>query len=430
MGGDPTLKALVYCYGNRGDVQPYLALAYALNLAGHKAVLAAPRLFAPLAAEYGVEFAPLDDGAVRIRSRADIRRLQVNSDRPSAESDRQRASIRKEMVPLYSAVLEDMWRAAAGGADLVVHSHAFREAVPQIAERLGVPHVLGALYPNFVVSRDYPSFGQLSSVFSDRTDHSRTDVRSFLGPEVIEALASWRAHTLGLPPRDGSLDFRYRADGTPTPVLHSFSPHILKPGSDWPDSVHTAGFWHLPPAPGWQPPERLLRFLEDGERPVFFGFGSAVGTEPEHTARLVLDAIAQTGYRAVVVAGWGALDIGHAPENVLALDEAPYPWLLPRTRAAVNSGSLGAHNAALTAGVPQVVCPFEVNQLMWGDHLHRLGVAPPPLKQRELTADALAAAVRTAAEDPVMAATAAGLGRLLGEEDGAASAVTFLEGVL
>lgn len=29
-----------------------------------------------------------------------------------------------------------------------------------------------------------------------------------------------------------------------------------------------------------------------------------------------------------------------------------------------------------------------------------------------------------------MAATATGLGRLLGEEDGAASAVTFLEGVL
>ncbi|MFH8568027.1 glycosyltransferase [Streptomyces sp. NPDC017993] len=423
------MKALVYCYGNRGDVQPYLALCRALDLAGHKAVLAAPRLFAPLAAEYGVEFAALDDGAVRIRSRADIRQLQVNSDRPSAESDRQRASIRQEMLPLYSAVLRDMWEAAADGADIVIHSHAFREAVPQIAEKLGVPHVLGALYPNFVVSRDYPSFGHLSAVFSDHEDHSRTDVRTFLGPEVIEAVVHWREHTLGLPPREGFLDFRHGADGTPTPVLHSFSPHVLPPGSDWPDSVHTDGFWHLPPAPGWQPPERLVRFLDEGDRPVFLGFGSAVGTDPEHTRRLVLDAVGQTGYRAVIVAGWGALDIDNPPENVLVLDEVPYQWLLPRVRVAVNSGSLGAHNAALTAGVPQVICPFEVNQMMWGDHLHRLGVAPAPLKQRELTAQALAAALRTAATDPAMTAAAARLGRLLGREDGAASAVTFLEGI-
>ncbi|MFI8238606.1 glycosyltransferase [Streptomyces sp. NPDC085866] len=421
------MKVLVYCYGNRGDVQPYLALAYALRSAGHEAVLAAPRLFAPLADQYGVPFAPLDDAAVTVRSRADIRRLQEHSDRPTARIEEQRREVRRQMVPHYAAVLRDLWEAAACGPDVIVHSHAFREVIPQIAERLKVPHVLGSLYPNFVVSRDYPAFGMLSDVFSDKEDTSRTDVRTYLPPAVIDVVDQWRGDTLGLPPREGYLDFRFSADGAPAPVLHSFSPHVLTPGSDWPDSVHTDGFWHLPPPPNWQPPDRLLRFLEEGEKPVLIGFGSALGTDPERTTALVLDAVRESDERAVIVAGWGGLDVGSAPDGVLALDEVPYGWLLPRVRVAVNSGSLGAHNAALSAGVPQVVCPFEVNQLMWGEHLHRLGVAPAPLKQRELTSSALARAIRTAATDPAIAAAAAELGERLRAEDGAASAVRFLE---
>ncbi|MFJ5974389.1 glycosyltransferase [Streptomyces sp. NPDC093060] len=425
------MKALIYSYGTRGDIQPYLALAHALNRAGHEAVLAAPRLFAPLAAQYGVGFAPLDDTAVTVRSRADIRHLQAHSDRPTAEIEEQRRAVRQEMVPHYAAVLADMWAAARdfgpGGPDVIVHSHAFREAIPQIAEKLNVPHALGALYPNFVVSRDYPAFGLLSDIFSGREDDSRVDVRNFLPPAVIEVVDRWRADTLGLPPREGHLDFRFRVDGTPTPVLHGFSPHVIPVASDWPDSVHTDGFWHLPEPPGWQPPSRLVRFLEEGEKPVFIGFGSAVGTAPERTTSLVLDAVRESGHRAVVVAGWGGLDVDGGGSDVLALEDVPYGWLMPRVRLAVNSGSPGAHNAALSAGIPQVTCPYEVNQLMWGEHLHRLGVAPPPLKQRELTASGLAEAIRTAATDPALGAAAARLGEVLAAEDGAASAVKFLE---
>ncbi|MDX2547089.1 glycosyltransferase [Streptomyces sp. WI04-05B] len=422
------MKALIYSYGTRGDIQPYLALAYAMQRAGHEAVLAAPRLFAALAAEYGVAFAPLDDAAVTVRSRADIRHLQAHSDRPTEQIEEQRRAVRQEMVPHYATVLDDLWAVAREhGPDLIVHSHAFREAIPQIAEKLGVPHVLGALYPNFVVSHDYPAFGLLSDIFSGRQDQSRIDVRTFLPPQVIDVVDRWRAETLGLPPREGRLDFRFGADGTPTPVVHGFSPHVIPEGSDWPDTVHTDGFWHLPEPLGWEPPARLVRFLEAGEKPVFIGFGSAVGTDPERTTSLVLDAVRESGFRAVVVAGWGGLSADEARGDVLAIEDVPYGWLMPQVRLAVNSGSPGAHNAALSAGIPQVTCPYEVNQLMWGEHLHRLGVAPPPLHQRELTASGLAAAIVIAATDPALRKAAARLGGLLSAEDGAASAVKFLE---
>ncbi|WP_440899199.1 glycosyltransferase, partial [Actinosynnema sp.] len=56
------MRTLIYAWGSRGDVQPYLALARALNRAGHDAVLAGPERFAGVAQEHGVEFHPRDQG--------------------------------------------------------------------------------------------------------------------------------------------------------------------------------------------------------------------------------------------------------------------------------------------------------------------------------------------------------------------------------
>ncbi|MFD8863995.1 glycosyltransferase [Streptomyces sp. NPDC059590] len=423
------MKALVYCHGSRGDVEPYLALAYALNQAGHTAVLAAPAVFAPFAAAYGVEFAPLDDWAVTLWRRPEIRQLRWTSDQRTPETEAKRAAIRKEATDRYPVLLRDMWEAAAGhadGLDVIIHSQASREQIAQIAERLGVPNVLAVLYPNFVVSRDYPAFGRISEVFSDREDLRGTDPRTYISPELIGMIAHWRTETLGLPPREGFLDFRHRADGSPTPVLHIFSPQVLAPAADWPDWVHTHGFWHLPPAPGWQPPGDLVRFLGAGDTPLFIGYGSTLSPDPRANARTVLSALRETGHRAVVVEGWGGIEVTDAPDQVMVVKDVPYAWLLPRVRAAVHAGGPGTYNAALLAGVPQVICALETSQRMWGDHLHRLGVAPAPMMQRELTAEGLAAAVREAVTDPRITAAAARMGEALRAEDGPGAAVKVL----
>ncbi|MGH3505025.1 MAG: glycosyltransferase, partial [Nocardioidaceae bacterium] len=55
------MKALIVAHGTRGDVQPYAALAHALQACGHLTVLAAPAGSVSLAAPYDIPFAPLDD---------------------------------------------------------------------------------------------------------------------------------------------------------------------------------------------------------------------------------------------------------------------------------------------------------------------------------------------------------------------------------
>ncbi|MFH8568026.1 glycosyltransferase [Streptomyces sp. NPDC017993] len=422
------MKALIYSHGSRGDMQPYLALAYALNQEGHSATLVGPRMYGSWVKEYGVDFAPVNDEGVKLHSRPDVREILVNNEKSTDAHQAARERIFNEVFPtLYPVMLKEMWDAASGGADIVIHSHSSRQAVHQIAEKLGVPHVLASLYPHFVASRRYPAqVGTFEARPDNLEQHARANDNPIKGP-LADLFARWRTDVLGLAPREGFLDNRYRADGTAAPVLHGFSPHVVEPAPDWPEWVHTTGFWMLPGKPGWRPSERLLRFLDDGEKPLFIGFGSHLGIDPETTGRAVVEALGRTGLRAVVVTGWGGVVIPDPPENILIEEEIPYDWLFPRVRAAVHPGGTGTHNAALKAGIPQVICPFQKEGLMWANHLYELGVAPAPVKHRELTADKLAAAIDRATTDPDIARSVARLAEKTAPENGAAHAVRVLE---
>jgi sterol 3beta-glucosyltransferase len=419
------LKVLVYVAdGSRGDIQPYLALAYGLNRAGHTAVLVGPRLYGSFAETYGVPFAPLNDELVRLQSRPDIRELYLHNDDPAVQRRLQESTT--ALFPrVFPLMLGEMWDVAADGADVIVYSPSSRQVVHQIAERLGVPHVLASLYPHYVVSREYSPGPGLRPTVTNLEDHARAN--GPLAPPISDWVSAWRSDVLGLPPRDGSTDFRTDAHGNPTPVLHSFSPHVLKPASDWPDWVHTTGFWTLPHHPDWQPPAELVEFLGDGTTPISVGFGSMFGGDPEKTGELVVEAVHKAGERAVVVEGWGGVRISDPPENIMVVEDVPYDWLFPRVRAAVHAGGVGTYNAALAAGIPQMACPFHNEQQMWADHVHGLGVSPAPVKFRELTGEALASAIVTTTTDGGIARNAERLAERLSTENALEAAVRVLE---
>ncbi|MEV1001272.1 hypothetical protein [Nonomuraea sp. NPDC050202] len=99
-----------------------------------------------------------------------------------------------------------------------------------------------------------------------------------------------RAERLKLPRRRGRHDFLRRPDGGPATVLQGFSAHVLPDGLDYPPWVHTTGFWSLPAPPGWTPSPELASFLAAGDRPVYIGFGSMAGNDPERVGRVVAEA--------------------------------------------------------------------------------------------------------------------------------------------
>ncbi|WP_066939616.1 glycosyltransferase [Microtetraspora fusca] len=395
------MRPLLITVGSRGDVQPYLALARGLLAAGHRPLLAAPRRFEALVAGHGVEFAPLNDEMLTLRD--------------SAKGQGVRAAITaaRSVKPMLRRLLDDQATLAAGRADVVIH-HPKSLGGPYIAEKLGVPAVAGLLLPLYLPTSAFSS--PILPVRVPRAlNRASWRITSAVEMPYRSAVRAWRSAALGL---EGGLRTvtSLVAEGG---VLHAWSPHVLPAPDDWPAAAHPTGFWTLPPDDGWTPPERLVRFLDEGEPPVYVGFGSSVGDDPEALAATVVEAVRLSGRRAVLATGWGALRPGAETDGVMVIEEAPHDWLLPRVAAAVHHGGVGTVAAAVRAGVPQIVRPFMGDQPFWAARLHRLGVAPAPLAGR-LTAEHLAAAIESAAR---LAPAARVLAGRVAAEDGVATAV-------
>jgi len=250
---------------------------------------------------------------------------------------------------------------------------------------------------------------------------------------VLEQVVWWtygkvinrfRRETLGLPPQTAREN---AADWQSLPVLLGYSPSVVPPPADWPSNVHTTGYWFLDDDAGWTPPARLLDFLAAGEPPVCIGFGSMGGRERGAWQRLLMEAIAKSGRRAIMLAGWAGLAGGDLPDSVLELEAAPHGWLFPRMAAVVHHGGAGTTAAAFRASVPQVVVPHLADQPFWGKRVQRLGVGPRPIPRPKLTLNNLSAAMRAAATDAGMQRRAADLSELVRGEDGVSAAVGLIE---
>ncbi|MEU8038600.1 glycosyltransferase [Streptosporangium sp. NPDC049078] len=416
------MKVLILTHGTRGDVQPYAALALALQNAGHHAVLAAPAASASLAEPHNLPFAPVHDGPNTLLDAPHIRQA-IETNYRGLAGKKVALQVMRASKPLMARVFTDMVTVAQAGADLVVHG----PSIPghRIAEALGVPAVAALLQPVWVPTA---SFANPMIPLPLPRALNRASYMPFR--MMLRSFGAVADKMLDLPRRRGRHDFLRRPDGGPATVLHGFSRHLLPPGTDYPAWVHTTGFWFLPAASTWRPPEDLAAFLAAGAPPVYIGFGSMAGTDPHRIGRVVTDAIRLTGMRAVLVSGWGGIAVDDLPartEEVFVLDQAPHDWLFPRMAVIVHHGGSGTTGAALASGRPQVICPFVADQPFWAARAHAAGVASAPLPQRHLTAQGLAAAIRQATGEETMARRAGQLADAIRGEDGTKSAITVLE---
>ena len=415
------MKVLVLAHGTRGDVQPYAALALALQQAGHTAVLAAPAASASLVMPYGLQFVPVHDGPNTLVDDPQILEA-IETNYRGLRGKRVAFEVMRRSKPLMARVFADMVAATPGGTDIVVHA----PGIPghRIAEAIGVPAVPAAMQPGWVPT------GAFRNPMLPVPIPRALNRASYLPIKLmLRSFGAVADPALDLPRRRGRHDILRRPDGGPATVLQAFSRELLPGELDYPPEVHTTGFWFLPAPPDWTPPAHLTEFLEAGEPPVYIGFGSMAGADPRRVGSIVTEAIALAHVRAVVVAGWGGIRLDELSDRVLQLDEVPHDWLFPRMGAIVHHGGSGTTAAALAAGRPQVICPFVADQPFWAARAHAAGVAPPPQPQRRLTAAGLAEAIRQAVTDRRMADQAERMGARVRAEDGVRTAVRVLETV-
>ncbi|QDV36180.1 glycosyltransferase [Tautonia plasticadhaerens] len=411
------MKITILTVGTMGDLRPFVALAVGLKRAGHEVTVATGTDFEGFVVQHGLAYAPL---------RADFLEL-VKSDQGKAilrgsplETLR---AMRTTIPPLVRRILDDAWEACRGSECLIYHPKSIGGR--DIAMALGIPAFVGLYLPMLVPTRSFPNPILPARSLGGSLNRLSYSLTRFMTLPFLGVINRWRQEVLGLPPRSRFED-ELRRDGEPIPVLYAFSPSVIEPPDDWPESVHVNGFWSLEES-GYEPPSELASFLESGPPPVYVGFGSMASQCPEEVTRLVVEALGRSGQRGILATGWGGLGGVEASDDILVVDSVPHDWLFPRTAAVVHHGGAGTTAAGLGAGRPTGICPFFGDQPYWGRVVSGVGVGPEPIPQKRLTADRLAGAIRQATGDMEMRTRAQRLGERMRSEDGVGRAVEVIE---
>ena len=330
------MRICILTVGTRGDVQPYVALGTALRAAGHEVKLATLGRFEALVRAYGLEFALFEESPLSFLERVIA----------SGGSFLRRAYETKGILDsMMERLLADALRFAQE-ADLIITSNLLIYPGYQLSKLLSVPSI-GTLLAPYLRTRVFPN----PAFCSGR--HSLTGPGNLLTYDIFNE-AVWQLYRGSMNRHQRRFGFRPLPRwGTARqmlrdhyPFLCAYSPSIVPRPTDWSDDIHVTGYWFLDAPTHWEPPAALQAFLDAGPPPVYIGFGSMTSADPVGVARLIVEALEQSGQRGVVQNDSLGISQVDASDEVLLLNSTPHDWLFPQMAAVVHHGGAGTAAAA------------------------------------------------------------------------------------
>jgi sterol 3beta-glucosyltransferase len=403
--------------GSRGDVQPYVALGKGLKDAGYAVRLLASENFESLATEAGLAFASTGVSIEQIAQSDEWRAVLESGNfitilgKMQSEMKRHAASSARLMPPLLQ------------GSDLIVTGMAGL-GLHGMTDLYKIPIIRTYVFP-FTPTSEFatPLVPKLPFKALNRLSWHLTHQMFWQNSNAID---SELRKIVGLPKGSFWGPFA-EMERRRTPMLYGYSRHVLPRPHDWAAHHQVTGYWFLDAADDWTPPAELVSFLNAGAPPVYIGFGSMGSRNPEEAGQIALEALARSGQRGVLAAGWGGLQAKDVPDTVHIISSLPHSWLFPHMAAVVHHGGAGTTAAGLRAGVPSIIVPFMGDQPFWGERVRVLGVGTAPIPRKQLTADKLTQAITAAVTDREMRQRASVLGERIREEDGIGQAVRLIE---
>jgi rhamnosyltransferase subunit B len=404
-------RILITTWGSLGDLHPYVALALGLQSRGHEAILATGECYRRKIEALDIGFRAVRPDCAWVADPVVMRRL----------THPRWGIIRAVQVPLMS--LRESYEdtlAAAEGTDLLVSNMA-AYATGIVAEKTGIPWVSAMHIPTgFFSAYDPP----LIPGFPGFSKGLRGLGPNFWGPfgRSINSVASVLARPwhrlrkeIGLPLARG---FNPLTESH-SPKLHLalFSKWLADKQLDWPAQTVVTGFPWFDTDGDAGLPEKLARFLDDGEPPLVFTLGTAVvadaGPFYHHSAM----AAKLMGRRAILLVMNPRVLLPELPDGVVAFDYAPFSLLFPRSAAIVHHGGIGATGQAMRSGRPSLIMPCAWDQPDNAERAARLGIARTIARNRY---DPLrvSAELRLLLDDPAYSRRAAEIATKVRQEEG------------
>lgn len=268
------MRITIFAVGSRGDIQPCILLGRALQQAGFNILIAAPENFNQFVQEYDLRFHPLHGDVQQIMASETGRGFMETGGSNPIRSIR---AMRTMIGPVVMRMVEDAYT-ACHGADAIICLGVVSAFAQSIADALSIPilHIEPApllptkafAAPSWPIQRN---LGGLHNFIS--------------GMAMLQVIWLWyRPYVNEFRRRLGLSTFTagafYRRLRS-TPMLSAYSPNIIPHPPDWPDTFHVAGYFFPDAYSKWQPSAALKVFLEAGDPPVYIGFGSMAGRNPE-----------------------------------------------------------------------------------------------------------------------------------------------------
>ncbi len=178
------------------------------------------------------------------------------------------------------------------------------------------------------------------------------------------------------------------------PHTYLWSSVFIPRPMDWGEHIDVAGY-AMNNDPSYSPPQALAKFLDEGETPIYVGFGSSKLPHADELTTTIFEGINKAGVRAVFCKGWSSL--GSASQdlkNIYVVDDVPHEWLFSRVSAVVYHGGAGTTSMALKHGRPAVVVSIYGDSAFWGSRIASAKVGIAPIAYKDLTADRLADAIK------------------------------------
>lgn len=385
------MKIILMTCGSRGDVQPMAAICLALQKEGHQVTLIGPPDKAQWAEDEGCTYIPFGWDVTEFIE-------QVDNVHHVSNAFKFMAFVRRS-CKLQLSRLPGLIK----GTDIVAASSLMFGA-STAAQQLGIPYRYIVFSTQLLPSQHHPFpifssqswplwMNSLSWKLADTIDlfnftHLLNRHRKQIGLNMVHN--AWD-HILGDRP------------------IAACDPQIVGIPEDVKKTVVQTGYPHLPVK--GHLPKQLQRFIEEGTRPVFAGFGSMPSGDQKKQIRLLVETAGHLNRRIIILAPWQKNPAEQPEKDVFFIRHVPHALLFPAMSAIIHHGGAGTTAVSAMSGVPQIIVPHILDQYYHGYRIYQSGLGPCPVPRSRLTSRALIRAVEKALHDPGIKRQAAAAGQ-------------------
>lgn len=315
----PSMNIAIIITGSRGDVQPFIALAHALQKPpyNHRVRICTHPNFKDFVQGNGLEFHTIGGDPEKLMA------YMVKNPGVMPTLDSLRAGEVSQRKAEIAEMLNGSWKACiqAGDGMTKIDLSTFAESkdmlmdAPKpfvadaiianppsygaihIAEKLGIPLHMMFTMP-WSANSLYPH--PMANVNASGVDSRRANLLSYQKVEFLtweglnDVINHFRERTLMLDPIH-PLWGQFLFSSLKVPYTYCFSQALIPRPPDWGDYISIAGFFFLPAPSSFKPDAELQAFLDAGPPPVYIGFGSIVVDDPQAMTDMIFDAVKKAG---------------------------------------------------------------------------------------------------------------------------------------